>query len=60
MAEREKWQPAIQETRLRLEPGIGAGPTSSRIAVVDYNADENACVLLASDTPVRASCCSNR
>ncbi len=29
----------IQETRLQWEPGIGPGPTSSRIAVVDYNAD---------------------
>lgn len=29
----------LQETRLQWEPGISPGPTSSRIAVVDYNAD---------------------
>jgi hypothetical protein len=29
----------IQKTRLQWEPGISDGPTSARIAVVDYNAD---------------------
>ena len=29
----------VQEIEVRLEPGIGDGPTSSRIAVVDFNAD---------------------
>ena len=29
----------VQEIEVRLEPGFGDGPTSSRIAVVDFNAD---------------------
>lgn len=29
----------IREIRVRLEPGMRAGPTSARVAVVDFNAD---------------------
>jgi len=29
----------VQEIEVRVEPGFGDGPTSSRIAVVDFNAD---------------------
>jgi hypothetical protein len=32
----------IKEVELQWEPGLAAGPTSSRLAVVDYNADTGA------------------
>jgi hypothetical protein len=37
---REDWDP-IQTIFVSCEPGIMAGPTSSRLAVVDYDADKN-------------------
>jgi hypothetical protein len=37
---REDWNP-IQTIFVSCEPGIMAGPTSSRLAVVDYDADKN-------------------
>ncbi len=40
LASREDWNP-IQTIFVSCEPEIMAGPTSSRIAVVDYDADKN-------------------